>query len=346
MMRWVAIVVLGMVGLFACGCAGGVARSAHEERFEFVRVCMGVRTVVTVYGPDRETALGDAAAAFARIGEMEDVLSDYRPGSEAMRLCAGTTGGVGVPVKVSDDLFAMLAVCERIARATDGAFDVTIGPAVRLWREARRTGVLPSAAEIEQTRESIGWESVRLDSRAQTVTLLKHGMMLDFGGIGKGHAAECAVQVLRARGRGRCLVALAGDIAAGDPPPGERGWKIEIAGMKGELRLANGAVSTAGDAEQFGEIEGVRYSHIIEPRTLVGMTARRMVTVVSLGDGCGARADGLDTPLCVLGAERGRDVVGKFVRTAALVREEEMGAVRVIDPSGVLRGVWNVDERR
>ena len=187
---------------------------------------------------------------------------------------------------------------------------------------------------------------MRLDARARTVTLQKRGMLLDFGGIGKGHAAECAVQVLRARGRGRCLVALAGDIAAGDPPPGERGWKIEIAGMKGELRLANGAVSTAGDAEQFGEIEGVRYSHIIEPRTLVGMTARRMVTVISFGEGCGARADGLDTPLCVLGAERGRDVVGKFVRTAALVREEEMGAVRVIDPSGVLRGVWNVDERR
>ncbi len=343
MMRVVAIVVLGIMGLFACGCAGGVASGAREERFEFVRVCMGVRTVVTVYGPDRETALGDAAAAFARIGELEDVLSDYRARSEAMRLCAGP---VGVPVRVSDELFAMLAVCERISRATDGAFDATIGPAVRLWREARRTGELPSEAEIEQARESIGWESVRLDARARTVTLLKRGMLLDFGGIGKGHAAECAVRVLRARGRARCLVALAGDIAAGDPPPGERGWRIEIARMRGELRLANGAVSTAGDAEQFVEIGGVRYSHIIDTRTLVGMTARRMVTVVSLGDGSGARADGLDTPLCVLGAEHGRDVVGKFVRTAALVCEEERGAVRVIDPSGVLRGVWNVDERR
>lgn len=344
MIRVVAMVVLGMVGL--CGCAGGVASSGHEERFEFVRVCMGVRTVVTVYGPDHETAAADAAAAFARIGEIEDVLSDYRPRSEAMRLCAGTTGGVGAPVRVSEDLFAMLAVCERISRATDGAFDVTVGPAVKLWREARRTGVMPSVEQLAAARESIGWESVRLDARARTATLQKRGMLLDFGGIGKGHAAECAVRVLRARGRARCLVALAGDIAAGDPPPGEHGWKIQIAGMEGQLRLANGAVSTAGDAEQFVEIGGVRYSHIIEPRTLVGMTVRRMVTVVSFGEGCGSRADGLDTPLCVLGMERGRDVVGMFARTAAIMREEEAGAVRVIDPSGVLRGVWNVDENR
>ncbi len=340
------MVMVWMVGMFALGCAhggGDAARGEREERFEFVRVCMGVRTVVTVYGPDRETALEDAAAAFARIGEIEDVLSDYRPRSEAMRLCAGP---VGVPVKVSDDLFEMLAVCERISRATDGAFDVTIGPAVKLWREARRTGVLPSAEEVARARESIGWESVRLDARARTVTMLKHGMLLDFGGIGKGHAAECAVRVLRARGRARCLVALAGDIAAGDPPPGERGWRIEIAGMRGELRLANGAVSTAGDAEQFVEIGAVRYSHIIDTQTLVGMTARRVVTVVSFGDGCGTRADGLDTPLCVLGAERGRDVVKRFGRTAALIHEAERGEMRVIDPSGVLRKVWNGDAKR
>ncbi len=339
-MRWVVAIVMGL-WMGGCATGGGAASGAREERFEFVRVCMGVRTVVTVYGADREVAMGDAAAAFARIGELEDVLSDYRPRSEVMRLCAGP---VGVPVKVSDDLFEMLAVCERISRATEGAFDVTVGPAVKLWREARVSGVLPSAEAIARARESIGWESVRLDAQARTVTLMKRGMMLDFGGIGKGHAAECAVKVLRARGRARCLVALAGDIAAGDPPPGEKGWKIQIAGMPGELLLANGAISTAGDAEQFVEIGGVRYSHIIEPRTLVGMTARRSVTVVSFGDGCGARADGLDTPLCILGSERGSAVIAGFGATAAIVREERSGDDRAIDPRGLLRGRWSGDK--
>jgi thiamine biosynthesis lipoprotein len=163
--------------------------------------------------------------------------------------------------------------------------------------------------------------------------------------IGKGHAAECAVKALRSRGRARCLVALAGDIAAGDPPPGEKGWKIEIAGMRGELALANGAVSTAGDAEQFVEIGGVRYSHIIEPRTLVGMTTRRSVTVVSWGEGCGARADGLDTPLWLMGAARSGAVLRAFAGSAAVVCEES-GAVRIVDPRGLLDDAWSVGERR
>ena len=93
------------------------------------------------------------------------------------------------------------------------------------------------------------------------------------------------------------------------------------------------------------EIGGVRYSHIIEPRTLAGMTERRSVTVVSWGEGCGARADGLDTALCLMGAERGRDVVGRFVRTAAIVREES-GGEHMIDSSRALRGAWNTNEGR
>src|SRR6185369_7955205 len=121
-MRWAAIVVMGIAGvvwILALGCAAGrvpgvAAAASSEQRFEFVRVCMGVRTVVTVCAPDREVAIEDAAAAFARIGELDACMSDYRPQSELMRLCASPSG---TPVRVSEDLFEVLRMSEVIARA-------------------------------------------------------------------------------------------------------------------------------------------------------------------------------------------------------------------------------------
>jgi thiamine biosynthesis lipoprotein len=301
---------------------------------------MGVRTTITVYAPSEETASSAAAAAFDRIGELDGIMSDYRPTSELMRLCARAGGGA---MPVSADLFEILAESQRIARASAGAFDVTIGPAVRMWRAARTTGRLPSAENLARVRELVGWRKVRLDPSARTVELAKPGMMLDLGGIAKGYAAQRAVEVLKGRGLGRCLVALSGDIVAGEPPPappGEVGWRIAV-GAAGEgrtremLLLANGAVSTAGDEEQFVEIAGVRYSHIVDPGTMLGMTAHRRVTVVSMGPRGGDWADGLDTPWCVLGAERGRVMLGEFGGVAGIVEEE--GKRTVVDPGGIFR---------
>jgi len=320
----IAVVLLG-----ACAPA-----RENASRYEFSRVCMGCKAVVTLYAPDETCAEAAAALAFDRLGQLDDTMSDYRRASELMRLCdrAG-----GPPVKVSDDLFEILGASERVSRASGGAFDITVGPAVALWRTSRRTHALPDPSALAAARSLIDWRTVELDSADRSARLGESGVRLDLGGIAKGYAAQRAVDLLKLHLNPRCLVALAGDIAAGDPPPGESGWRITVAGERsgqsvGTLLIANAAVSTSGDTEQSVEIGGHRYSHIIDPRTGLGISARRCVTVVSTR---GEWADALATAACILGPEASRPMLAEFSGTGAAFDEaSEAGPARrtVIDP--------------
>lgn len=288
------------------GCAGRA-----ERRFEFTRLVMGVAARVELYAPDEAGARAAASAAWDRMEQLEGVMSDYRPDSELMRLCdrAG-----GPPVAVSDDLMRVMVRAEQISEASDGAFDVTIGPLVGFWREARRSGTLPSRAALAAAMTRVGYQKVEIDQEAGTIRLAMTGMRLDLGGIGKCFAADEAIRVLRRLGRPRCLVAIAGDIVAGDPPPGTQGWKVAVRRPDGSTQLmllANRAVSSSGDTEQFVEIGGRRYSHIVDPRTGLGLENRIGATVTAHD---GATADALSTAVCILGAERGRAVVALFPR--------------------------------
>lgn len=284
------------------------------RRAEFTRLCMGVPTRIVVYAQSPETARDAAADAFDRIGQLDQVMSDYRPDSELMRLCAAPAG---TPVPLSDDLFRALSVSRNLTRDSDGAFDVTVGPAVALWRRARKTHQLPSESEIAGAKALIGADLLTLDPTADppTATLAKPGMRLDLGGIGKGFAAQAAVDLLVARGHRRCLVALAGDIAVGDPPPGAEGWRIQLPGSAGGgegedcILLRNAAVSTSGDTEQFVEIGGRRYAHILDPRTGLGLTECRTATVVAPR---GELSDALATIACILPPERFDAVLLRF----------------------------------
>lgn len=284
------------------------------RRAEFTRLCMGVPTRIVVYAQSPETARDAAAEAFERIGELDQVMSDYRSDSELMRLCAAPAG---TPVPLSDDLFRALSVSQDLTRASGGEFDVTIGPAVALWRRARKTHQLPSESEVAGAKALVGADLLTLDRTADppTATLAKPGMRLDLGGIGKGFAAQAAVDLLVARGHPRCLVALAGDIAVGDPPPGAEGWRIQLprpagdSGGKGCILLRNAAVSTSGDTEQFVEIGGRRYAHILDPRTGLGLTECRTATVVAPR---GELSDALATIACILPPERFDAVLSRF----------------------------------
>jgi thiamine biosynthesis lipoprotein len=134
-------------------------------------------------------------------------------------------------------------------------------------------------------------------------------MLLDVGGIAKGYAADEALRVLRGRGLNRALVAASGDLAIGDAPEGETGWRIGVEptdGVSRQLTLVNTAVSTSGDTEQFVEIDGKRYSHIVDPKTGMGLTNRIGVTVVAPK---GIVSDSVATAVCVMGAERGLEFV-------------------------------------
>lgn len=269
---------------------------------------MGTHFQILVYAPDRDTAHKAATDAFARIASLNATMSDYDKASELMRLCAKAGGP---PVPVSAELFFVLSRAQEVSRQSDGAFDVTVGPVVKLWRKARKQRKLPDADKLAEARALVGWRNVRLDADQRTVQLLKAGMQLDLGGIAKGYAADEALAVLKKHGLKRALVAAGGDIALGAAPPDAEGWKIAIATLPGEkdpgrLILHHAAVSTSGDAEQFVEIDGKRYSHIVDPRTGIGLVGRMSATVVARK---GIDSDSLTKVVAVLGAEKGVKII-------------------------------------
>jgi thiamine biosynthesis lipoprotein len=327
-----------MLVLLLVGCEA-VPPAAELRRFEFQQPHMGTLFTLTLYAPDEPAARAARAAAFARIAALDQMLSDYDPESELMQLCRQR---FGQPVRVSKELFAILQQSQRVAELSDGAFDVTIGPVVRLWRRARRAETLPSPEALARAREAVGWRKLKLDSQNQTVTLTVPNMQLDLGGIAKGYAADAALAVLKSHGLTRVLVAASGDIAASDPPPGQRGWRVEIRALEGaESRLAktilleNGAVSTSGDAEQFVEIDGRRYSHIVDPRTGLGLTERLQVTVIAPR---ASETDSFATAVSVLGTLRGLELVEAQPGMAALIIRKTADAI-VVTESARFKGL-------
>jgi thiamine biosynthesis lipoprotein len=264
------------------------------QRFEAVEPHMGSITRITIYARD-DSAI---PAAFARIKELDEKLSDYKPDSELNRVCRTAHER---PVKVSDDLFRVLEAAQQISADTDGAFDVTIGPVTHLWRQRK----LPDA----ETLSRVGYRNLVLDAQQRTVFLKLARMQLDLGGIAKGFAADEALGVLRARGVSIALVAVSGDLAIGDPPPGKEGWTVKLEPADRQLTLRNVAVSTSGDSEQSIEINGVRYSHIIDPRTGRGVVHHEATSVIAER---GLIADPLATAFNVAGRERAEAIAKKF----------------------------------
>jgi thiamine biosynthesis lipoprotein len=237
-----------------------------------------------------------------------------------MRLCQKAGGP---SVKVSEDLFNVLSRAQEVSRLSHGAFDVTVGPVVKLWRRVRYTKKIPTPEELDRARSLVGYENIRLDPRERTVQLRKEGMRLDLGGIAKGYAADAALEVLKRRGLPRALVAMGGDIAVNDPPPGTEGWKVAIASLMNPdsepsrfLLLAHAAVSTSGDAEQYIEIDGKRYSHIVDPHTGIGLIGRVSVTVVAPN---ATMSDSLTKLVAVLGPEKGLPILDSIDGVGALV---------------------------
>jgi thiamine biosynthesis lipoprotein len=292
---------------------------ARLRRFEFQETHMASPFNVILYSDDDSAASHASRLAFERIAKLNTILSDYDPESELSRLCQSAGGRA---VKVSSDLFEVLERSQEIWKRSDGAFDVTIAPVGRLWRRARRDHKLPDRDRLEQARLLVGSDKMMLDRTACTVRLLKPGMKLDAGGIAKGYAAQAALDVLKAAGIHQALVAGAGDIVVGDPPPGARGWKVAIAplehGQTEPLRtliLSNVAVSTAGDTERFVIIDGHRYSHIVNPATGWAVEDRAAVTVVAAD---GATADALETTVYVMGPERGLKLVDETSGASAI----------------------------
>jgi thiamine biosynthesis lipoprotein len=278
---------------------------------------MGTLFRIKLYAADAEQAKSAFRAAFDRVRDLDAILSDYKPDSELNRISRN-------PIRISEDLFQVLDASQKLAEETAGAFDVTLGPVIRLWREARRNGRLPDSASLREAGNRCGYRKLHLDAANRTAMLEQPGMHLDVGGIAKGYAADAALLVLHQLGIHRALVAASGDLAFSDPPPGQRGWKIGIDALDRPLELRNAAVSTSGDAEQHLDVSGKRYSHIIDPETRMGLANGITVTIIAPR---GIDADGISTAVSVLGVERGMRFVEKHASVAAIIRTPDGGIV-------------------
>ena len=296
--------------------AGGIR--AEERRFVFERPLMGTRFAVTCHGRDEAAARAAADEAFGEAEKINAVASDYLADSELARLPAG-----GQAVELSPLLAELLEVSLATAARCDGAFDPTLGPLTKLWRESRRTRRLPTDEERGRALASCGWRDAVFDREARTLWLKKPGMRLDLGGIAKGFAADRMFEVMKSHGLARTCIAAGGDLRLGDPPPGKAGWRVGLKTFDREkpeevVELSNCAVSTSGDLHQFVEIGGKRYSHIVNPRTGLGLTERVAVSVIAP---TATASDALATACCVAGAEQAEALGMKGGATRVIVRK-------------------------
>jgi thiamine biosynthesis lipoprotein len=258
------------------------------RRFEFSHPQMGTVFRLVMYAESESQAQTSALQAFSAIDSMNASMSDYLPESELNRLC--NTAGSGRSVRVSEDLWQILKLSEGFSRQSSGAFDATIGPLTRLWRRARNLKELPDSIRVNDAQQLVDFQNLKF-KKGKRIKLKKAGMRLDLGGIAQGYAADRCLKILRENGIRSALADAGGDIALGDPPPGAAGWMIGIPGdniggsfhpsdtLKRFLSLSNCGITTSGASFRYLEINGKRYSHIIDPHTGWGLTHHMLVTV-------------------------------------------------------------------
>ncbi|HTU24944.1 MAG TPA: FAD:protein FMN transferase [Pirellulales bacterium] len=326
--RWLVL----MVGVLAVARQAGAA-----ERFEYSRKKMGADFNLVLYAENQAAADRAAEAAYHRVDELNMIFSDYEPDSELSRLSAASP--TKSPVKLSPELFAILSRAQALSAASEGAFDVTVGPYVRLWRKARRAHAMPEREALAKARESVGYKFLVLDPAAHTASLSRGGMILDLGGIAMGYTVDDVLKVLAEHGIRQALVDGSGDIGLGDPPPGKPGWSIEVAASAdGQpsrfVVLARMAITTSGDLFQHVEIDGVRYSHIVDPKTGIGLTDRSSVTLIA--PDC-LSADSVTKAIAVNGPERGLKMVAEIPGAEVLIRRMAGDKVEAFESPGFRR---------
>lgn len=293
---------------------------AEELRlFDMTKPAMGTQFRLTFYASTEELAQTAAASVFERISELEQVFSDYRPDSELTKL--NRSG----ELFVSPPLFEVVKISLELSKFTQGAFDITAGHYSQLWRRSKRKGGLPTEVQLAKVRPLVDWGLVQLEESSQTIRLAKPGMQLDLGGIAKGYSADAALDILRKHGIHSAIVAASGDLAIGAPPPDQpQGWSVKLRAFEFDaandreltLRLSRCGVSTSGDLHQFVEIAGKRYSHIIDPKTGLGLTRRIAASVIAPD---ATTSDALATAACILGSAKALSIFAALPEVQARV---------------------------
>jgi thiamine biosynthesis lipoprotein len=277
---------------------------------------MACRFEVTIPG-ENASAVGAAQRALAEADRLEDSLSIFRATSELSQM---NLLGAAQPVSVSAELFALLALCSELSSATAGAFDVTSTPLSACWGFLRRQPAAPSETALAAARTLVGFEHVLLDAASRTVQFDRPGVSVNLGAIGKGYAVQAVAASLWNHGVRDALISAGGSSVVAMSDRGA-GWHVDVTttravGRLARLRLRNVALGTSGAGEQFFELDGIRYAHVIDPRTgrpCSGIVSASVVTTDA------ARADALATAFFVGGVELARAYCDAHPGTLALL---------------------------
>ena len=263
-----------------------LSQPAAPLKLERSTDAMGATFSVVVYGSDPASMNQAIDAAFYEAHRLDALLSNYRAASEWSRI---NRDAAARPVAVSPELFALLSDCMEYSRASEGTFDVTVGPLMRAWGFFGGDRHVPSTDQIREALLLVGYRHVQLNARKQTVRFNRVGIEIDPGGVGKGYAVDRMVEVLRARGIRNALVAASGSsiFGLGHPPEEPRGWAVSIADPwdhrknAAQVFLKDLSLSTSGSYEKSFRVGGRRYSHIMDPRRGVPADSAVQVTVIA-----------------------------------------------------------------
>jgi thiamine biosynthesis lipoprotein len=269
------VFVAGLAGSASLVAFPAIAGTGAWARHSYRQVHMGMIARVTLYARHEAQAKEAARVAFAALADVDRALSHFNRGSEVMSL----TRTLGTRL-VSPVLRDNLLLADEMHRISAGRFDASVGPLTHLWREARRTGVLPDEDALAAASKSVQWRGA-LSVEGDRVSVDREGLILDFGGSGKGYAVDRAAAALAEQGITAAMIELGGDIRLMGPPPGSNGWTtaVQVEGKRRVMELADCAVSTSGPAFQSRTWEGSRHSHVIDAASGKALTNHRRLSV-------------------------------------------------------------------
>ncbi|MCE3017629.1 MAG: FAD:protein FMN transferase [Pirellula sp.] len=283
-----------------------LAQERSQKRFEYSAPSMGSNLDIVVYASSEEQATQAIMTSLKKLEDLSAPLNNYDPTSEVSKLASLPANK---RVKLSQPLSNVLIESERWLELSNGRFDITNGRLIATWRSARKRKSLPTESETTEARSMSGWANVdlRVDGdNGPSIAFRQSGIVLDVAGIATGYLLDRMMEVLVANGIQSALIDAGGDVLVSDPPPGRTGWSIDVAGISKKappllrLSLRNCAVTTSGDLYQFVEIEGRRYSHLMDPTRGTPVEGRQSVTVIAKN---AIDADAGATALAILGAD-------------------------------------------
>ncbi len=316
-----SMMVLFFAMILMVGCVG-MPPTSQPVVSKRTQMHMGTLVTITVVASNKDVGYRAIQAGFDEIKRLERLLSTWRSDSELSHVNAEAGH---LPVQVGRETLELVVRSIEMAQLTEGGFNIAVGPAMEAWSFTERQRI-PSGEELQRLKPLVDWTTVQISKEARTIFLPHKGMRVDIGGIGKGYAADRAVEGMKRAGVQGGVVALSGDIKTFGVLPEGDGFPVGIKHPRDDealvavIDLKDEAISTAGDYERFFERDGIRYHHILDPQTLRPAHGCQSVTVIAKE---GVVADGLDTGIFVLGPTRGMELVERLPDVEAIIIDHE-----------------------